>query len=119
MNTKNTETISKLEVRAASVSVDEPLLTEDELADRTLNRCKVYRNLCTWEMEPGKSEFFSLFQRAPRDESGLPALDAAQLQLAVRKRVRNEEEWEEIKWILGEFCAAWSQWLYAVKKWKP
>ncbi len=116
---KNTETISKPADQAASVSGNEPLLTEDELADWAINRCKVYRNLCTWELEPGKSEFFSLFQRAPRGESGLPALDAAQLQLAVRKRVRDEAEWDEIKWILGEVCAAWSQWLYAVKKWKP
>ncbi|MDO4573704.1 MAG: ASCH domain-containing protein [Planctomycetia bacterium] len=91
-------------------------LTEEETADRLANRCKIYRNFCDWNHEPGKSQdFFALFLKSPRDDRGVPSLSGMRLQRLVRERV-SEEQWGEIGPLVNEVCRAWTEWQYALEQ---
>jgi len=93
-------------------------LTEAQIVEKMVRRCRINRNVCDWNHEPGKSQdFFTLFLQAPRNEQGVPTLDGYRLRSLMRDQC-TEELWEEISWIAAEVCAAWTEWQYAVEHWK-
>ncbi|MDO4630522.1 MAG: ASCH domain-containing protein [Planctomycetia bacterium] len=92
-------------------------LTEAEVVKKLVQRCRVNRNVCDWNHEPGKSQdFFSLFMLSPRDERGIPTLDGYRLRSLMRDEVTHEE-WDPICWIAEEVCRAWTEWQYAIEHW--
>lgn len=92
-------------------------LTEAEIVEKMIRRCRVNRNVCDWNHEPGKSQdFFALFRQSPRNEKGIPTLDGYRLRSLMRDQL-SEEAWEEICWIAAEVCAAWTEWQYAIEHW--
>lgn len=94
------------------------LLTEEQVVEKMIRRCRINRNVCDWNHEPGKSQdFFALFLQAPRNEKGVPTLDGYRLRSLMRDQL-SENQWEEICWIAAEICAAWTEWQYAVEHWK-
>ncbi len=93
------------------------MLTETEVAKKLIQRCKINRNVCDWNHEPGKSQdFFALFLLSPRDDRGIPTLDGYRLRSLIREQV-TPEEWDPICWIAEEVCRAWTEWQYAVEHW--
>ena len=95
----------------------EPMLTESEIVEKMVRKCRIHRNVCDWNHEPGKSQdFFSLFLQAPRDERGIPILNGFRLRTLMREKV-SDQEWDEICWIAAEICEAWNEWQYAVEHW--
>lgn len=93
-------------------------LSEDEVAEKIIRRCRINRNVCDWNHEPGKSQdFYALFLQSPRNSEGIPLLDGYRLRYLMRGKV-TEEQWEEICWIASEVCTAWTEWQYAVEHWK-
>ncbi len=93
------------------------LLTEEQLVEKMIRRCRINRNVCDWNHEPGKSQdFFALFLQAPRNENGIPIIDGYRLRSLMRSQL-SEEQWEEICWIAVEICAAWTEWQYAIEHW--
>lgn len=92
-------------------------MTEADIVEKMVQRCRVNRNVCDWNHEPGKSQdFFALFLQAPRDERGIPTLDGYRLRSLMRDLCTGEQ-WEEINWIATEICSAWTEWQYAVEHW--
>ena len=92
-------------------------LTAEEVAKKLLVRCRIHRNSCDWNHEPGKSlDFFALFLRSPRDSAGVPALDGYLLQGLARQQC-SPEEWEEIGWLVSDVCRSWTEWQYAIERW--
>ncbi len=99
-------------------NVEKELLTEEQIVEKMIRRCRINRNVCDWNHEPGKSQdFFALFLQAPRNEKGVPTLDGYRLRSLMRDQL-SETQWEEICWIAAEVCAAWTEWQYAVEHWK-
>lgn len=94
------------------------VMSEQELVAAMVNRCTIYRSLCSWENEPARSDFFRLFMSAPQDSQGVPTISGDWLRLEVKRAVGDEKSWDEIKWIVHDVCTAWNQWQYAIKKWK-
>ena len=95
----------------------EPMFTEAEIVEKMIRRCRIHRNVCDWNHEPGKSQdFFALFIQAPRNERGVPILNGLRLRTLMRSQI-SEQDWEEICWIAAEVCDAWNEWQYAVEHW--
>ena len=92
-------------------------LTEEEVADKLMVRCRIHRNSCDWNHEPGKAlDFFALFLKSPRNDAGVPTLDGYRLQSLMRQRC-SAEEWEAIGWLASDVCRSWTEWQYAIEKW--
>lgn len=94
-------------------------LSEAEVVELMVRRCRINRNVCDWNHEPCKSQdFFNIFQRSPRDERGVPTLDGYRLRSLMRDFCDGDEDlWESINWIACEICSAWTEWQYAVEHW--
>lgn len=115
---KMTRYLRQIENQKSKSMLEEPeTLTEAQVVEKMVRRCRINRNVCDWNHEPGKSQdFFSLFLRAPRDERGAPTLDGYRLRSLMRD-LCTEEQWEEICWIATEICSAWTEWQYAIEHW--
>ncbi len=94
-------------------------LTEPEVGELMVRRCRINRNFCDWNHEPGKSlDFFDVFLRSPRDERGIPTLDGYRLRSLMRDFCEDDDQlWDSINWIASEICSAWTEWQYAVEHW--
>lgn len=94
-------------------------LTEPEVVELMVRRCRINRNVCDWNHEPGKSlDFFDVFLRSPRDERGIPTLDGYRLRSLMRDFCEDDDQlWDSINWIASEICSAWTEWQYAVEHW--
>ena len=94
-------------------------LTEAQVVEKMVYRCRINRSVCDWNHEPGKSQdFFDLFLRSPRDERGVPTLDGYRLRSLMRDFCGDDQDlWDSINWIACEICSAWTEWQYAVEHW--
>lgn len=110
--------LNRIESQNSIPIEEEPeILTEAQVVEKMVQRCRVNRCVCDWNHEPCKSkDFFSLFLRSPRDERGIPTLDGYRLRSLMRDFC-TEDQWEEINWIATEICGAWTEWQYAVEHW--
>ncbi len=116
LSSNNFEETNKNEPNAP-IQTSNGLLTESEVVKKLIQRCKINRNVCDWNHEPGKSQdFFALFRRSPRDERGVPTLDGYRIRSLIRDQL-TPEEWKPICWIVEEVCRAWTEWQYAVERW--
>ncbi|MBR0192390.1 MAG: ASCH domain-containing protein [Thermoguttaceae bacterium] len=94
-------------------------LSESEVVEKMVQRCRINRCVCDWNHEPGKSkDFFDLFLRSPRNENGVPTLDGHRLLSLMRDFCNDDPDlWSSINWISYEICSAWTEWQYAVEHW--
>lgn len=108
----------RIESQKAEQFEEEPeMLTEEQIVEKMVRRCRINRCVCDWNHEPGKSQdFFALFLRSPRDEHGVPTLDGFRLRSLMRDFC-DEDTWREIDWIASEICSAWTEWQYAIEHW--
>ncbi len=94
-----------------------PQFSEAQTVEKMIRRCRINRNVCDWNHEPGKSQdFFSLFMQSPRNDEGIPTLDGYRLRSLMRDQL-TEEQWEEICMIAADVCSAWTEWQYAIEQW--
>ena len=88
---------------------EEPrVITEADIVEKMVRRCRVNRNVCDWNHEPGKSQdFFALFLESPRDERGVPTLDGYRLpgeKATLYKEIKAAVaglDWEKARELLG------------------
>lgn len=90
-------------------------LTLEQTAEKLLAKCRIYRNVCDWNHEPGKSQdFFALFLQSPRSAEGIPLYDGRRLESLIREKL-SPEQWQEIGWLVHDICRSWTEWQYAVE----